>query len=70
MLDQVGIKIHQLAQELWPLNRSLTGHGVRSTLLKIKQHLPQLQITEVPSGTPAFDWIVVPLYFQWERGGA
>jgi aminopeptidase-like protein len=50
--------MYKLAQELWPYNRSITGNGVRSTLLAVKELLPELRIIEVPTGTKAFDWIV------------
>jgi aminopeptidase-like protein len=54
----IGEEIHKLATRLWPLNRSLTGDGVRETLSVLKEHLPQLTYHEVPSGTQAFDWKV------------
>ena len=50
--------MYQWAAKLFPLNRSLTGNGVRLTLEFIKNELPKLQIYEVPSGTQAFDWTV------------
>lgn len=58
MNDIIGNEIYKLASTLWPLNRSLTGDGVRKTLLEIQSHLPDLQIYEVKSGTKAFDWTV------------
>ena len=54
----IGNQIHKLASELWPICRSITGNGVRQTLQIIKQHLPQLQLFEVPTGTQCFDWTV------------
>jgi aminopeptidase-like protein len=55
----IGQEIHALAQMLWPINRSITGDGVRETLSIIKRlHLPDLAIHEVPTGTPVFDWVV------------
>ena len=55
----IGHEIHRLAQALWPLNRSITGDGVRETLRVIQRlHLPELTIHEVPTGTRAFDWVV------------
>ncbi len=42
---------------LFPLNRSLTGNGVRETF-NILGELVDFKITEVPSGTLAFDWTV------------
>lgn len=53
-----GQAMHRLAQQLWPICRSITGNGVRQTLDIIKQHLPQLVVHEVPSGTQCFDWTV------------
>ena len=54
----IGEEIYNFASELWPLNRSITGEGTRLTLKKIKEHLPDLKIHNIPSGTKAFDWIV------------
>ena len=50
--------MHDLAKRLWPINRSLTGEGVRETLMILRETLPNLQIHSVPSGTTAFDWTV------------
>ncbi len=54
----IGAEIHNFAKELWPINRSITGLGVRLTLKKIKKQLPNLKIYSIPSGTKAFDWTV------------
>ena len=54
----IGNDIHKFAQELWPINRSITGSGVRQTLGLIKAHLPDLQVKGVSSGTVVFDWTV------------
>ena len=54
----IGKKIYKFAQELWPINRSITGKGTKETLKLIKQHLPQLKIESVPSGSNVFDWTV------------
>jgi aminopeptidase-like protein len=48
----------QLASRLFPINRSLTGDGVRETLRIIREILPALEIHEVPSGAEAFDWVI------------
>ena len=55
---RIGQEMHNLARELFPICRSLTGDGVRKTLHILQQHLPELDIHEVPSGTQAFDWPV------------
>jgi aminopeptidase-like protein len=44
--------------ELFPINRSLTGVGVRETLTYLKGILSDLKIHVVPSGTQAYDWTV------------
>jgi len=55
----LGDDIHSLATRLWPLNRSLTGDGVRETLAILKESLlPSLTLHEVPSGTQVFDWVI------------
>jgi aminopeptidase-like protein len=53
-----GSEIYKLCQELFPINRSITGKGVRQTLKIIQRHLPDLTIHEIPTGTEAFDWVV------------
>ena len=54
----IGSEIHEFAKLLWPINRSITGKGVRTTLDQIKKHLPNLEIKSVSSGTEVFDWNV------------
>ncbi len=56
--SRIGAEIHALARRLWPLNRSLTGNGVRETLGVLKDLLPSLAIHEVASGTEVLDWVV------------
>ena len=53
-----GKKMYKLAQDLWPITRSITGEGVRETLVHIKQEIPELNIERVATGTKAFDWTV------------
>lgn len=52
-----GQDLHKLARELFPICRSITGEGLRRTLSMIGERIP-LQLSEVPSGTPVFDWVV------------
>src|SRR5216683_1204005 len=54
---EVGAKLHQFARELFPICRSITGNGIRQTLGMIGKRIP-LEITEVPTGTPVFDWTI------------
>lgn len=56
--DSLGQDIYHLAKRLWPINRSITGDGVRKTLRVLNELLPNLKIYEVPSGTQVFDWTV------------
>jgi aminopeptidase-like protein len=57
-VNNAGNSMHLLARQLWPINRSITGEGVRKTLSILGEYLPGLQIHEIPSGTRCFDWTV------------
>ena len=59
----IGQEILDFAKVIFPINRSLTGEGVRETFRHIKEHLPGLTVHSVPSGTEAFDWVVPN---EWE----
>lgn len=52
-----GQDMYRFIAEAFPICRSITGDGVRQTLAKIRERIP-LEIHEVPSGTPVFDWTV------------
>jgi aminopeptidase-like protein len=56
-----GQAMRDMIAGLYPICRSITGDGFRETLRAIAQYLP-LEVREVPSGTPVFDW-TVPL--EW-----
>jgi aminopeptidase-like protein len=56
-LAEAGHDLHRFAAELYPICRSITGDGIRQTLSLIRNRIP-LQIAEVPTGTPVFDWTV------------
>jgi len=53
----IGQEMHRFVAELYPLCRSITGNGLRETLRLIRNQIP-LDIHEVPTGTPVFDWTV------------
>jgi aminopeptidase-like protein len=53
----VASRMLGLAADLYPICRSITGDGVRETLARIAGEIP-LDIHEVPTGTPVFDWTV------------
>ena len=53
----LGAKMHQLASDLFPICRSITGNGFRQTMAILQNHIP-LVIHEVPTGTQVFDWSV------------
>jgi aminopeptidase-like protein len=54
---EIGNELHSFAAELFPICRSITGEGIRRTLALIQSRIP-LEISEVPTGTPVFDWTV------------
>jgi aminopeptidase-like protein len=56
--DRIGTQMHQWAQDLFPIRRSLSGPGVRETLAYLKKLMPDLQIHAIASGTKALDWTV------------
>ena len=48
--------MYDWASDLFPINRSITGQGVRDTLNYIKNILPDLKIKMIETGTQVFDW--------------
>ncbi len=56
--SKIHSQIYDLAQTLFPIQRSITGEGVRATLKILAEYLPGLNIVEVPSGTQVLDWVV------------
>src|SRR5438132_1457121 len=55
--DAIGDEMHRLITRLYPICRSITGDGVSKTLQILQEEIP-LDIREVPTGTPVFDWFV------------
>jgi aminopeptidase-like protein len=53
----IGQQLHRFATDLYPICRSISGDGLRRTLSMIQERIP-LQISNVPTGTPVFDWTV------------
>ncbi len=56
-VDDIGDEMRQFMARLYPICRSITGEGLRSTLRLIGEHIP-LTIHEVPTGTQVYDWTV------------
>ena len=55
--SNIGVEMFALAEKLFPICRSITGNGVRESLTILQKHIP-LEIKEVASGTPVFDWTI------------
>ena len=56
MLDK-GQTMYNWIRDLFPINRSITGDGVRETLFYLKKIVP-IKIKSVPTGYKAYDWTV------------
>lgn len=54
---KIGEEMYRFIADLYPICRSITGEGVRRTLAAVQKKIP-LEVHEVPSGTPVFDWTV------------
>ncbi len=52
-----GDDLYALAARLFPIPRSLTGDGVRQSLAILAERIA-LEVHEIPTGTPVFDWTV------------
>jgi aminopeptidase-like protein len=50
-------RLEEYFDRLWPICRSITGDGFRSSL-KILSEIAGYQITEIASGTQVFDWTI------------
>jgi len=60
---QVGELMHDWCRSLFPITRSITGEGVRTTLEFISRKIGgDFILNEVPTGTEVFDWVVP---YEW-----
>ena len=57
-MEDIAKEIYKLCEELFPINRSITGDGFRQSLSILQRYLPELKKFEVPTGTKCFDWEV------------
>jgi len=55
--ETLGLEMYDMISRLHPICRSITGDGVRETLAVVDERAP-LNVHEVPTGTPVFDWVV------------
>lgn len=56
-----GDKMYQIIKELFPINRSITGEGVRKSLEILDRHLPSnlfMKKEEIKSGQKVYDWTI------------
>ena len=66
-MSAIGSEMYSWACDLFPINRSITGQGVRDTLNYIQDIIPEMKIMSFPSGTKVFDW-EIPEEWQFNRG--
>lgn len=52
-----GQEIYQLIEELYPICRSITGDGFRTSLEIVAKYIP-LELYKVSSGTQVLDWVI------------
>lgn len=57
--SKVKEEMYELCERLFPICRSITGDGVRTTLqMLVEVYGNEINIHEVPTGTKVFDWTV------------
>ena len=61
-----GTAMYDLAKRIFPVYRSITGNGVRTTLKILQEICSELQIQEIESGKRVFDW-TIPKEWQIEE---
>ena len=61
-------KFYNIAKnDLFKINRSITGNGTKQTLNIIKKNFKKLKIKKFKSGTKVFDWVIPP---EWNVSNA
>jgi len=55
--SQVGLEMHDLMTDLFPICRSITGDGVRQSHDLIRKIIP-ITTHEIPTGTEVLDWTI------------
>lgn len=66
-MERAGEPMMAMIDNLWPINRSLAGPGIRETLRIIATRLDGLKVVRVPTGANVLDWIVPD---EWHPGSA
>src|ERR1700722_4958213 len=56
-VEAAGRELYDRIGRLYPICRSITGNGVRETLRLLGSEI-DIQIREVATGTPVFDWTI------------
>lgn len=56
-LGTLGADMYALMEELYPICRSITGPGLRSTLSILQRRIP-IELHQVASGTRVLDWTI------------
>ena len=57
-MKRIKNSMYKWCVDLFPINRSIMGDGVRNTLSYIKKEFPDLEIKKIKTGTKIFDWEV------------
>lgn len=56
-MNNAGQEIYELIEELYPICRSISGDGVRQSLMILQKHIP-VKINQVSTGTEVYDWTI------------
>ncbi len=62
MFDKIvdeTVFLETIFDELWPINRSITGPGLEKSFEILQKYIP-LEIEKISSGSKVFDWMVPP----------